>query len=252
MNQQHERTLQALFAHPLHHDLRLADVEALLLHLGMHVEHRSDHRFNLKAPSGATVVVHVASGKHHPFLNEEGTLRLRRFLKQEGITPEHPIADAPHPRGDQAKRLVVHLDHRGARLWWLEGEELEMSVVQPHGLWSSHQRLSHRHDRDIEGQRAPLEANYLQTLGSAIGEAERVLLLGHGHGESDLRHLLVEHLRQQKPEAVEKVETISIDDTACTDAELLAIARKHFGNQPHRHLLHIPGQAIGEGGSGSK
>jgi hypothetical protein len=234
MNQQHERTLQALFAHPLHHDLRLADVEALLLHLGMHVEHRSDHRFNLKAPSGATVVVHAASGKHHPFLNEEGTLRLRRFLKQEGITPEHPIADAPHPRGDQAKRLVVHLDHRGARLWWLKGNEINTSTLQPHGPWSSHQRLSHRHDRDLAGERAPLDYDYLNQLSKALLEADRVLLLGHGHGQSDLRELLKQHLSQHHPSAEERLEVAMADDTACTDAELLAIAREHFGNEAHR------------------
>jgi hypothetical protein len=234
MNQQHERTLQALFAHPLHHDLRVADVEALLLHLGIHVEHRSDHRVNLEAPSGATVVVHAASGKHHPFLNEEGTLRLRRFLKQEGITPEHPIANAPHPRGDQAKRLVVHLDHRGARLWWLKGNEINTSTLQPHGLWSSHQHLSHRHDRDIAGQRAPVDFEFLNELSQAILEADRVLLLGHGHGESDVRKLIHKHMDQHHPGASARMETRTVNDTGCSDAELIAIARAHFGNLPHR------------------
>lgn len=231
MNQQHERTLQALFAHPLHHDLRLADVEALLLHLGMHVEHRSDHRFNLKAPSGATVVVHAASGKHHPFLNEEGTLRLRRFLKQEGITPEHPIADAAHPRGDQAKRLVVHLDHRGARLWWLKGNEINTSTLQPHGLWSSHQRLSHRHDRDIAGQRAPVDFEFLNQLSQAVLHADRVLLLGHGRGESDTSLLLRKYIEHHFSNAVDRLEFKRIEASRYTDAEILELALQHYKNR---------------------
>ena len=251
MKRQHERTLAALFSHPLHHNLRVAEVEAMVRDLGLKVEHLSDHRLNLQRPDGERLVLHAAAGVQGPLLDREGVLRLRRFLQEGGICPEHPEAEPQRIRGDQARRLVIHLDHRGARLWWLEGEELAMSTLETHGLWSSHQRLSHRHDRDVAGQRAPLDFEYLNALCSAIREADRVLLLGHGHGESDLRHVLVEHLRQQHPEALEQVQTLTIDDTACTDAELLTIARRHFGNQPHRHLLHIPGQAVGEGGSGS-
>jgi hypothetical protein len=49
--------------------------------------------------------------------------------------------------------------------------------------------------------------------------------------QSDLRHLLEEHLRMPP-----------IDDTACTEKQLLALARAHFGNAPHRPPLKIPGQ----------
>lgn len=234
MKQQHKRTLHALFAHPLHHDLRMDDVEALLIHLGIRTEHRADHRINLQAPSGGTIVLHAASGKHHPFLDEDGVLHLRRFLKQEGITAEHPIADAPQPRGEQAKRLVVHLDHRGAHLWWLDGDEVHTSTLQPHGLWSSHQRLTHRHDRDVAGQRAPADHKYLNQLSEAVLQADRVLLVGHGHGESDLRQLLKKHLRQHHHSAEKRLELAIVDDTACSDAELLAIAKEHFGNTPQR------------------
>lgn len=234
MKQQHAHTLQALFSHPLHHDLRITDVEALLLHLGMGVEHLSDHRLNVQAPSGATLVLHAASSLHHPFLNEDGVLRLRRFLKQEGITPEHPIADEPHPRGEQARRLVIHLDHRGARLWWLEGKEITTSILQPHGQWSSHQRLSHRHDRDIAGQREPLNYKYLNQLSEAILQADRVLLLGHGQGQSDLRKALKDHFIHHHSSAKVIIEIANIDDTACSDRELLKTARKHFGNEQHR------------------
>jgi hypothetical protein len=53
----------------------------------MHVEHQSHHRINLEASSGATVVVHAASGKHHSFPNAESTLRLRRFLNRKDSPP---------------------------------------------------------------------------------------------------------------------------------------------------------------------
>ena len=151
-------------------------------------------------------------------------------------------------RGDQATRLVIHLDHRGARLWRLEDGELDTAELRPHGLWSSHQRLSHRHDRDVAGQRAPLDFTYLNELSEAVLEADRVLLLGHGHGQSDLRQLLQEHLQQHHPEALDRIDVVTVDDTACSDAELLSIAREHFGNQPHRRMLQIPGQELREAG----
>jgi hypothetical protein len=236
MKQQHAQTLQALFHHPLKHDLRMNDVEALLHHLDARVEHISDHRLKLQLPSGETMVLHAAAGVHHPYLDADGVLRLRRFLEQAGITPEHPDAPQPHPRGDQAKRLVIHLDHRGARLWWLEGDAVETSTLQPHGLWSSHQRLSHRHDRDVAGQRAPLDHDYLNQLSKAVLEADRVLLLGHGCGQSDLRELLRKHVAKHHPSTAESLEVALIDDNECTDSELLAVARGHFGNNPLRQM----------------
>ena len=234
MKQQHADTLQALFHHPLQHNLRISDVVALLLHLEARVEHLSDHRLKVQLSDGNTLVLHAAPGVRHGVLDEEGVLRLRRFLEHAGITPEHPDVPVPHSRGDQCKRLVFHLDHRGARLWWLLGDEVETAVLKPHGLWSSHQRLTHRHDRDVAGQRAPLDVDYLKQLSEAVLEADRVLLIGHGHGQSDVRQLLRQHITQQHPDVVERVEIAMLDDTACSDDELLAHAKAHFGNQPRR------------------
>lgn len=242
MKQQHAHTLQALFQHPLKHDLRMSDVEALLLHLEASVEHLADHRLKLQLRSGETMVLHAAGGVHHPFLDADGVLRLRRFLEQAGITPEHPDVPEPHPRGDQAKRLVIHLDHRGARLWWLKGDAVDTYTLQPHGLWGTHQRLSHRHDRDMAGQRAPVDYDYLNQLSEAVLQADRVLLLGHGHGQSDLRELLKEQIKKHHPGAEECLETTNIDDTAFSEAELLATAYRHFANESHRREMHVPGQ----------
>jgi hypothetical protein len=35
---------------------------------------------------------------------------------------------------------------------------------------------------------------------------------------------------------------VTVDDSAMSEAELLALAREHFGNQPHRRPLAAPGQ----------
>ena len=243
MKRQHRQTLQALYAHPLQHGLRCSLVEGMLLSLGAEVERLSDHRLQVRLASGETAVLQGAHGAHHPWLDADGVLRLRRLLEQAGITPEHPEASEPGPRGDQAHRLVVRLDHRGADLWHLVGEAVEQAELEPHGLWGSDQNLSHRHERDIAGQRAPLDHAYLEGLSDAIAQADAVLLLGHGHGQADVRQLLVAHLRRHHPQLLQRiVGVVTVDDSALSEAELLALAREHFGNQAHRRPLATPGQ----------
>lgn len=240
MKQQHAHTLQALFSHPLQHGLRMSDVEALLKHLGCSVEHLSGHRLKLQLGNGNALILHSASGLHHANVDEEGVLRLRRFLQQAGVSPEHPESNPRSARGDQSKRLVIHLDHRGAKLWWLEGDAVRETTLTPHGLWASHQRLTHRHDRDVAGQRAPLDFDFLKRLSKAVLEADRVLLLGHGHGQSDIRKRLRDHLDQHHPGAAEHLEVEDIDDTRFSDPELIALARTHFGNLPYRSAAKTP------------
>ncbi|MEN9495590.1 MAG: hypothetical protein RLZZ137_630 [Cyanobacteriota bacterium] len=251
MKRQHQQTLQALFAHPLQHGLRCSRVEAMLLSLGAEVEHLSDHRLQVRLPAGQVVCLHAAPSLHHPWLDEEGVLRLRRLLQQAGITPGHPEPAPPGPRGDQAVRLVVRLDHHGASLWRFDGEEVEHAQLHPHGLWGGDQNLSHRHERDLPGQRAPLDHDYLERLSAAIADAEAVLLLGHGQGQADVRRLLVAHLRRHHPQLLARIAgVVTVDDSALSEAELLALAREHFGNLPHRRPVVVPGQEQHEPGPG--
>ena len=238
MKEKHHRTLQALYAHPIAHNLRLAEVEALLVQLGASVERISDHRLRIQLADGDLLMLHGPSGKDHPYLDPDAILRLRRWLQDAGITPEEATPPQPSPHGEQARRLVIQLDHTAAHLWWLAGETVERSELRPHGLWSSGQRLSHRHDRDIAGQRAPLDHAFLEQISEAVGQADRVVLFGHGHGQSDLRQQLQEHLLRHHPIWLERLEIVPIDDRACSEGELLAQARLHFGNAPHRHHLH--------------
>ena len=247
MKRQHRQTLQALQAHPLQHGLRWSRVEALLLSLGAELEPLSDHRLQVQLPGGERLVLHGASGQRHSVLDQEAVLRLRHWLHQAGISSDHPEAPEPSPRGEQAHRLVIRLDHRGASLWHLVGQQVEHTELRSHGLWGSDQNLSHRHERDLAGQRAPLDHAYLEQLSASITEAEAVLLLGHGHGQADGCALLIDHLRRHHRPLLERiVGVVRLDDSACSDAELLALAREHFGNLPNRQPLQIPGQELRE------
>jgi len=248
MKREYARTLQGLFSHPLQHGLRIEDVEALMEHLGATVEPIVEDRLKIVLMSGQSIVLQSGLGQTRNILGEEGVLLLRRFLQQAGISPENPEPTVAPQRGDQSKRLVIQLEHREASAWWLVDNELRAEKVKPHGIWSSNQRISHRHENDVAGQRAQPDYQYLNELCKLIMEADRVLLLGHGHGESDLRLQLRRHLEKHYPNAIMRIEQEVFDDTAFSEAEIIEVARKHFGNKPRRRVLKAPGQEVKEAG----
>jgi hypothetical protein len=243
MRSHHLQTLQALFAHPLRHGVRVSEVEALLRSLGAQVEMLEGRRLRVRMPDGPETWIQTGCGARRPDLDADALIRLRHFLQEAGVSPEHPQADRDSPRGDQSRRLVLHLNHHQTDVFLLEGEQVEHAVLVPHGLWGSGQRLSHRHDRDIAGQRAPRDHDYLTRIAAAMTDADTVLLIGHGTGESDMRQILLDHLETHRRDLVDRiVGVVTVDDANLSDEGLLAIARDHFGNLPHRRVLEAPGQ----------
>lgn len=246
MQRQHLDTLNALFAHPIQRGLQQSRVIELCKALGAEVSQLNHHRFKLRWPHGDETWLHCGSGEGNNVLNVETLMRLRHVLEEQGIHPDHPEPFPESERGDQSHRLVVRLDHHHSDVFHLVGTDVEHAVLRPHGLWATGQRLSHRHDRDIAGQRAPLDHDYLKRIEQAIAHADVVLLIGHGKGQSNLAEVLLNHLRQHQPHLLQRVTVTTVDDTGLSDDALLAFARQHFGNQPHRRNLRIPGQPIRE------
>ncbi len=249
MQKQHQDTLDALFSHPIQRSIEIARVIALCRALGADVSHLDQNRLKLQWAQGEETWLHCGTGQGQQALNAEALLRLRQVLEQQGITPEHPIPLPEMPRGDQSHRLVIRMDHRHSDVFHLVGTDVEHAVLRPHGVWGSGQRLSHRHERDIAGQRAPVDNDYLQRIERAIASADVALLIGHGSGQSNLVELVLRHLGQHQPHLLERVKQLTIDDTGLSDEALLALARRQFGNLPHRRTLRIPGQALREAGA---
>ena len=248
MRKHHLRTLQALFAHPLQHGVRASQVEALFRALGAEVSEREDRRLHIRLPNGAETWIRIACGVRQPDLDAEALMRVRRFLEEAGVSPDHPAVEPVSPRGDQSHRLVLHLNHHQTDVYRLEGSEVVHAVLRPHGVWGSGQALTHRHDRDVAGQRAPRDAEYLGCITAAMADADAVLLLGHGTGASDMRQVLLHHLHTHRRDLLDRIVGIeTIDDGGMSDAQLLAIAREHFGNLPHRRPLVEPGQELVRG-----
>lgn len=239
------RTLQALFAHPLQHGVRSSRVEALFHSLGAEVTPLDGRRLRIRMPNGAETWIHTGCGVGQPDLDADAVMRVRHFLKEAGVTPDHPDVEPAGPRGDQSRRLVLHLTHTRTDVFRLEGDDAEHAVLRPYGLWGSGENLTHRHDRDIAGQRAPIDNDYLARITEAMVDADAVLLLGHGTGESDMRQVLLTYLGTHRRDLLDRiVGVVTLDHASPSDEALLALAREHFGNLPQRRPILVPGQAV--------
>ena len=94
MKRQHQRTLQAIYAHPLRHGLTVREVESLCQALGVEVSRESDHRLRIRMPGGEPTWIRIGEGERHPDLDAEALQRLRHLFSGAGVTPDHQIGRA--------------------------------------------------------------------------------------------------------------------------------------------------------------
>jgi hypothetical protein len=84
MKRKHERTLQAIFAHPVSANIQWRDVEALFVDLGAEISEREGSRI-------AVVLFDEVRVFHRPHPNpntDKGAVAsIRNWLKQHGIVP---------------------------------------------------------------------------------------------------------------------------------------------------------------------
>jgi len=80
----HDRTLAAIFEQPVRADVRWADIESLLAHLGAEITQGEGSRVRI-ALRGVRAVFH----RPHPRKEtDKGALRsMRRFLTEAGVKP---------------------------------------------------------------------------------------------------------------------------------------------------------------------
>ena len=237
MNASNLRTLQAIFAHPLQHGIRIHDVEALFSSLGATVHPLERHRLKISWPSGEFIWIAMGNHSSRTELDGDAVMAVRRFLEDAGHSLLEPDPSSTPVVVDQGKYLVLHLSHHSTEAFHFTGLGTERSTLKPFGLWSTHQSLHNRRERDLSGQRPPFDFDYLQLLVQAIQDSTVVLLLGHGHGESDMRQVLLKYLSSHHPGLLDRIlDKSTVDAQTVTQPELLAIAADHFGHHLGRHL----------------
>lgn len=224
----HLGTFEALFRHPMAHNLEWKDVVALMERIGaVHEKGHNKVDFEL---GGEHLVIPKPHTKDLPVAE---LVALRHLLQRAGWAPD--AKPQARPSEPAAPALMVVLDHHGARIYRIDAASADSSgrEIRPYDPHHFLHHLTHRDQLRERGQRAPEEAAFYQQIAVALASAERIIVVGHGTGKSNAAEHLLEYLRAHHRETYQRVvREIGIDLSAITMPQLLALAEQALGSAP--------------------
>ena len=167
----HQRTFEAIFRHPISHNLAWRDVFALFRHLGQVAEETNG---NLKITrNGQTLVLPPPRQKD---ITEAAELvTLRHFIQRSDVSPA-PAANNATP----AHWLLV-IDHHEARIFRSDaiGASAQQLLPHPPEDFFRHARNSKDFAR---GREKPEPNSFFGPVAKALHGAEKILIFGSGKG----------------------------------------------------------------------
>ncbi len=213
----HLHTFQAIFQHPLSHNLAWRDVHALLAELGQATPEANGH---LKLTRhGETLVLHAPHGKD---LGGDEAMSLRRFL-------ERSEAAAPDATGAEAHWLLV-IDHQEARVFRAELQGAVPQRITPHPSEKYFRNAKHS-QMTSRGKERPDPNTFFAPVAEALGGAGKVLIFGAGAGMSSEAEQFIAWAKVHRPEVAARiVGSQAVDESHLSADELLAKARQFYVN----------------------
>lgn len=224
----HLPTFEAVFRHPMAHNLEWKDVVALMARIGtVHEKGHNKVDFEL---GGEHLVITRPHTKDLPVAE---LVALRHFLQRAGWSPDGQ-GQARHPQ-QAAPILMVVVDHHGARIYRIDAASAEAAgrEIRPYDPHHFLHHLTHKDQSGERGQRAPEEAAFYQQIAQALAAGERIIVAGHGTGKSNAAEHLLEYLRTHHRETYQRVvREFAIDLSATTMPQLLALAEQALDQAP--------------------
>lgn len=213
------RTLDAIFRHPLAHNVSWREVVNLIAAIGDSDEKHSsefvfrvgDERMSIKKP-------------HTKDLTGPEVIDLRHFLTRAGWSPD---AGAPSQKDrlSTGPGMIVVIDHAGARIYRL-GVERE-AAAHPEHLIHRVDRKARDRDRD---ETDPGDDRFFEAVAAAVSAGGRIVVIGHGKGQSNEADHLSAYLKTHHKDAYARiVREIVADLPRLTTPELLDLGRHALG-----------------------
>jgi hypothetical protein len=220
------KTLEALFRHPLAHNLEWSDVTAFLRKIGT-VEQKPNSDFAFRIGEQHQVV----RKPHTKDLAAAEIMALRHFLARAGWG--HAASPLPHEDiGPGSPDLLVVMDHHGARIYRIDdaSDETSQPIIRP---YDPHHFLHHKDQSREQGQRAPEDPSFYERIAQAIEPAGRIVVVGHGHGKSNAADHLTGYIGSHHREIYQRiVGEVVADLSAITAPQLLVLARNELERRP--------------------
>ncbi len=226
-------TLDALFRHPIAHNLEWSDVVALLTRLG--TVRQASHNEMTCEIGGAHHQIRKPHGKD---LSADEVMMFRHLLTRSGWSPlAHDAAGSVSGGASAATGadLLVVITHHEARLYHLDALAAE-DVLRPYDPHHFLHHLSHKDQSRERGQRAPEDPSFYRRIAEAMTSAGQVVVIGHGEGHSNAAHHLMGFLKLHHPDIFQKVTCERVADlSSLTPPQLLALARRALTQSADPH-----------------
>jgi hypothetical protein len=215
------RTLDAIFHHPVPHNLSWRDALELLTHLGT-AEEKADGKYSLRV-NGKHLIFHKPHSKQ---LDAHEVTGLRHYLASAGVSPNEPSVTAPTTAPDSVD-VVALIDHHGAKLYRVElSSKQHGETIRPYDPHHFLHHLHHGNELSEQGQRPAEDLTFYDKIADALSDADRIVLLCHGTGTSNAAAVLTERLKNKHPGVYARVvRQAEVNTSAMTEPEIIAYAR---------------------------
>jgi predicted dienelactone hydrolase len=123
--------------------------------------------------------------------------------------------------------LVIVVDHHSAKIFQIDvgSNEAAEHVIRPYDPHHLLDHLSHKDQTRERGQRAPEEPAYYGEIAAAVAPGGRIVVVGHGTGNSNAADHLMAYLKAHHVEVFQRVAgEVSADLSAATPHQLLELA----------------------------
>jgi hypothetical protein len=212
----HRRTYDAIFQHPLTHNLDWADVRSLFAAVS---EVSLQQKGNLKVTRNGTTVTFRPSQNKQVSAPDE-LMQIRHFLQRSAAATNEGV--------DASRHLLVVIDHRSARVYRTELYGAAADVVTPYDPDGRGRHL-HYVENESNGQRKPESVSFYNAVAKSLEGAGQILLFGHGTGASSaVEHLMSELNLHHAELASHVIGCHVVDEPHLTEGQLLAKARQYF------------------------
>ena len=214
----HLRAYNAIFQHPVSHNLAWHDVHALLRLLAQVEEEPNG---NLKVTRNGEVLV-LPPPRTKDVAETEELMALRHFLERSETAP-------PAPEEKETQWLVV-IDHHEARIFRSAAPGTVPQLVRPH-VPEDYFRHAQNSIGFSRGQEKPDPNSFFEPVAAMLNGAGKILIFGTGTGMSSEMDQFVAWLKHHHPIVAQQIiGSLVIDEHHLTEDQLLAKAREFFGN----------------------
>jgi hypothetical protein len=214
----HLRTYNAIFQHPITHNLEWREVRNMLEKL---CDVAEEPNGNLKVTrNGKVLVLHPPRSKDVGDADE--VMVLRHFLEGSEAAP------APGDGKDAHWLLVI--DHHEARIYHSELRGAAPQQVLPHKP-EDFFRHAHNSKEFARGKEKPDPNSFFGPIAAALGGAGRILVFGSGKGTSSEMEQFIAWAKTHKPELASRIMgSHVIDENHLTPGQLLDKARQLYAD----------------------